>query len=304
MEELLKKKGFPTKPGVIRRMLQTFPNQVNLAEARGDIELARDMYHQADALPSFETAKHFQAEYFELNGPLFPGSALITAYRGLSSFVIKPHADTNERNRVLAFNAAVCEAGRDSDGMLIVHRHVIPFKLWVDPDRPERMFMLMPKLSSTLEPIPKLTPELITLCWDNLSSALRCVHEFGFAHGDIKPANIGVREGRPGELVLLDLGSIQRFGLRAIATEPYVPEDLPTPHGFIEATQCLDWWMLAVTICEKGCGLAVGEGAALGRRAPPRRSILGMCTGHQGLIRTAADLLLELIKCEDDVALE
>ena len=307
VEDLLKRKGIETTPGVFRRMLQTFPNQVDLAEARDDPELAIDAYYQTEALPSFNTELHFKADGFQLNGHLFPGSSLVTAYRGATSFVVKSHPHTHERERVLIFSAAVRISSHNSVdcyGILTVHQHVIPFKIWVDQDRPERMFMIMPKLPSTLEPIARLSPELIVVCWKNIGSALRFVHGLGFSHGDVKPANIGVREGLPEEFVLLDLGSMQRFGLRAYATEPYVPKDLPrSPTGFITATECLDWWMLAMTICEKGCDMEVGVGGARGRSAPPRGNILKMCSGHQGSSQIASELLLELSNCKDDVAL-
>ena len=313
VEELLRRGSVETRSGVIRRMLETFPQQVTLAESRNDSELALTTYYNTAALPSLVTEHHFKADGFQLNGPLFTGSPLITAYRGLSSFVVKAHANVNERERVLIFNAAVRTSSHsvDESGMLIVHRNVIPFKLWCDDARPERTFMIMPKMSSTLEPIESLSPELVSLCWENLSGALHCVHGLGFSHGDVKPANIGVREGsRPGgaQLVLMDLGSIQRFGLRAIATEPYVPEDLPRPMGsFLQASKCLDWWMLAVTICEKGFKMSVGVGGARSRSAAPRRHILETLLRHQGelsLTALGAGLLEVLVKCEDDVALQ
>jgi serine/threonine protein kinase len=46
--------------------------------------------------------------------------------------------------------------------------------------------------------------------WENVSAALTDLHRLGFAHGDIKPANLGFDAG--GAFFLIDLDSAARFG--------------------------------------------------------------------------------------------
>lgn len=282
-------------------MLNDFPQQVSLAQERGDADLARDVYMRAEQLPSYVTDKHFRLEGFQLNGPLFPGSTIVTAYRGLSVFVVKMHKN-GELERVANFLAeAETSSTLANEDMVIVHSHVIPFKLWVDPVRPGRGFMVMPKLCSTLEPIMQLSREHTHLLWNQLSSALRCLHSLGFVHGDVKPANIGLQAalGLSSSFVLIDLGSIQRFGMRVSATAPYIPSDFKRKEDPLLASTSVDWWMFSVTLAEKGCRIcmSVGEGA-WGASAPPRSAILShleRAGNLPGGVRQ--ELLTELERC-------
>lgn len=257
-------------------MMTDFPGQVSLAQERGDADLARDVYERAEQLPSYVTDQHFRVEGYQLNGPLFPGSTLVTAYRGLSVFIVKMHKN-GELERVKNFREVAKPSALTQEDMLVVHSHVIPFKLWVDPVRPDRGFMVMPKLCSTLEPIMQLSEEHTYLLWDHLSSALRCLHNLGFVHGDVKPANIGLQAawGLSPSFVLIDLGSIQRFGMRVLATPPYIPSDFKHKDDRLLATTSVDWWMFTVTLAEKGCRspMRVGEGA-WGGSAPPQTVVL------------------------------
>ena len=219
--------SFGNKKSVIRRMRIDFSNQVTLALLTGDAELARDTYFRAEAMPSHATIKHFELDGYKFGGQIYPGSSLVFAYRGLSSFVVKM-LKNGEKARVAAFQHDLMLKGRDDDcisssntDLLLVHQHIVPFKLWEDPNASDRIFMVMPWLQNTLEPMRELATDHASLLISQLASALRFLHGIEFAHCDVKPRNICINGGPPvASFVLIDLGSIQRFGSRVLSTLP------------------------------------------------------------------------------------
>ena len=100
----------------------------------------------------------------------------------------------------------------------------------------------------------------IAMLWEHLSAALTGLHELGFAHGDVKPANVCV-DGN-GNFFLIDLDSAARFGSATQTTTEYLPID---ERGVrVLASARADWWALAMTFAEKACGAAslpLGRGA-------------------------------------------
>ena len=94
-----------------------------------------------------------------------------------------------------------------------------------------------------------------------LTVALRYLHRLNLAHGDMKPSNIGVSHSL--DFVMIDLGSVSKFGDRTSSTPAYIPRDKHTPD--LRSSADLDWWMLSVTMAEKCCGehgLDIGTGAS------------------------------------------
>ena len=125
----------------------------------------------------------------------------------------------------------------------------------------------MPKLETTLEPIPFLNSGEISKCWTDICSALDFLHSNGFAYMDVKPSNICI-DGD--SFVLIDVGSVVEFGKRTSSTEVYFPSDyLERSRGNTLA----DWWMLATTLAEKVDMrlLPSGEVSAMEER-PKRRT--------------------------------
>lgn len=105
IEDLLPPKS---DKAVIRRMLAEYTQQVLLAQQRGDRQLALDIYYRVNAQPAYFTEKVFRADGYQLNGPLPEFSAFTLGYRGLQSFVIKPHPNDSHTIHKLA--------GRGRDG--------------------------------------------------------------------------------------------------------------------------------------------------------------------------------------------
>jgi serine/threonine protein kinase len=112
--------------------------------------------------------------------------------------------------------------------------------------------MLMPRYLDVFERCPHLDGLGLRRLWAQMKVALDAIHAKGFAHMDIKPANICMREG--GDFILIDLGSVQRFGIKTHSTPSYVPKDLWADCRVpVIASSAIDWWMLAVCIAEKAC---------------------------------------------------
>lgn len=75
--------------------------------------------------------------------------------------------------------------------------------------------------------------------WEQMKDALHCFHGRGYAHMDVKPANILITAN--GDFLLADLGSLTTFGNRSESTKAYVPVDLWDGRALI-ASASVDWW--------------------------------------------------------------
>jgi len=228
------------------------------AVANGSVEIARDAYEMAAVLPSLTTVQRFLAQGVMINGPLFEGSPLTLAYKGTQVFVLKP-LDKAEARRIDAFELKL--------GKLSLP-HVVPFSLHTSEHKQaegeagqSKRFMLMPKYSSSLEPMARLAEESDGLrLLAHMEEALTGIHALGFCHMDVKPSNICIAEG--GEFILIDLGSVCCMGQESSSTAAYIPSDLGAAHA--HPGRGTDWWMLAMSLAEKCCGdncISVGSGA-------------------------------------------
>lgn len=240
-------------PGVILRAQQRYTNRVILCLMTSNAHLAWEVYQDTLMLPSTTTRDLLlKRDGIRLGGPLFEGSALTQAYRGTQAYVLKGLDNREAANAryVLALSAV------EPSGWF---RHVTTFDLLMgghDVTSPTgavdvsgRSFMLMPKYFGTLEEIPALEPQNVSRLWEQLSAALDDLHAKGLAFMDVKPANIAFTER--GDFYLIDVGSAAPFGFATNATMAYIPTDVAPRR--LAAHPRLDWWMLAVTLCQKGC---------------------------------------------------
>ena len=88
-------------------------------------------------------------------------------------------------------------------------QRLLEVRLDDDPPSLVMEYVEGPTLSSVIAdggPLPARDAVLFGL---QLASALSFVHGQGFAHCDVKPSNVAVRDGRP---VLLDLGIVRQLG--------------------------------------------------------------------------------------------
>ena len=245
--------------------------QAQLAEQSGDRQLAEDTFMLARSLPSVSTEMHIKADGYHMNGQLYPGSDLVICYKDCAPYVLKPLTE-REAQRVQSLTAAA--------GGRVHHPGVVPFELlWENLDK-KKYFMIMPQLPATLELMPPLNEAQASELWVNMCAALQYLHELGFAHCDVKPANICARVLQPlcdacsaasSRFVLIDLGSAQCFGEATQSTPPYIPHDFIGGARQTCSSKELDWWMLGMTLAEPCCGkgvLCVGSGrTSLSRRA-------------------------------------
>ena len=216
---------------------------------------AARVYWDAEQLPSTTTLHTFELDGFRVNGPLHEGSELTICYRGAISYVVKGVFATDAL-RLVELRGALAQAATAGAR---APRHVAPFELRTSPAG--RIYVVMPRYIDTFERMPPLNDaESIVMLWENVSAALSDLHGLGFAHGDVKPANLGVDAG--GAYFLIDLDSAARFGLATQTTTEYLPVD---ERGVrVVASARADWWALAMTLAEKACGAAglpLGHGA-------------------------------------------
>ena len=242
---------------VVRRAYTRYGGVVAGALAgAGRPQAAADVYAMAASLPSLTTEADFRLAGLHVNGLLFEGGALVRCFREREEFVLKP-LDARENCRALALHEALTAARAPIPGLAAFELH----------PRGDKLFMLMPHYGASLEHLPALSGESTRVLWESIGGALRGLHALGFAHMDVKPANICLA-GAQG-FVLVDLGSVAPFGEATATTAPYVAADFPG--AMRRSSARADWWQLAMTLAEKACG---GHCLDVGARAPPAMAAL------------------------------
>ena len=214
-----------------------------------------DVYAMAACLPSTTTDTEFRLRGLHVNGLLYEGGALVSCFRGRKEFILKP-LDAREKKRALALHEALTTASAPVAGLTAFELH----------PRGDKFFMLMPRYGASLEHLAALDTEDALLLWQSVGGALRGLHTLGFAHMDVKPANICLAAR---EFVLVDLGSVARFGEATATTPPYVAADFPG--AMRRSSARADWWQFAMTLAEKACG---GHCLDVRARAPPAMAAL------------------------------
>ena len=243
--------------GALRRARIKCGNSILLAIQERNASLAVEAYELAARQPSTSTEVQLATAGYKLNGPLFEMSELTICYKGEHVHLLKC-LDPKEAARVAIFSEAC--AGEVLPG-------ITPFEVVDSPGH--KHVMIMPKFSTALEPLPYLSEEGTMKLWSTVQIALDTLHSLGFAHMDIKPANICLNEAS--EAFLIDLGSISRFGEVSASTVAYIPHDF----GNRRASASLDWWMLAMTLAEKACGRDHGLQVGMGARSASKAELLG-----------------------------
>ena len=235
---------------IFRRAIMRYATEIVVACHEGSTAAAVDIYERTAALPFTATAAEFSSRGIIVNGALWEGSTLTICYRSNQMFVLKPLTEL-ERDRARAFLQAL-------DGHSLPH--VSQFEL-PEPTSHNKCFMLMPRFLDVLERCPALDADATLLLWQQMRTALSAIHGLGFAHMDVKPANICQTES--GDFVLIDFGSIARVGGCTQSTPSYLPRELigRNTHSVTSATS-VDWWMLALTLGEKCCDPPLEIGGA------------------------------------------
>lgn len=245
MRELLLSSGMAEKDideRVFHHLLRRYGSTLHVALLDNEPAVAKDLYDTCLLLPQTSTDQQLSSELgLKVNGPLYPGSTLTIVYKDEDMMLLKG-LDADELRRAEALQAML--SGKTWP------EHITTFDL---VKVREKVFMVMPMYSGTLEPIPYLSLTGTERAATQLIAALSSLHDLGVAHCDVKPANICLT-GKGLQFVLIDLGSVAKFGERTKSTPAYIP--LGMDKQPMRASAALDWWMLAVTLAEKGCGQA------------------------------------------------
>jgi serine/threonine protein kinase len=231
---------------VIDRVIKRFAPRVQLAVAGMDPELAYDIYDEAHRLPATYTELELNTDFgYQINGNLIrDNDNLVICFKDTTPYILKI-LTTKEYKAMLQIK-----------DRLPPHNHIIQITELVQVKH-GKQFAIMPILPTTLEGLLKFTPTTALRFWNQMASALEAFHKIGFAHNDVKPANICL--GPTGDFVLIDLGSVAKFGAQVASTTAYHPKVAKDSKlRFNIASASLDWWMLAAVLTEKACGLEWG----------------------------------------------
>lgn len=232
-------------------MMRHYAAAVNNALIARDAELLSVLYEEAELLPYTQTAKELSAvgTGYVLDGLLINGNdSLNICFKDGVPYVLKV-LNASEYDRVNAWKAAASES-RESCRNIVLFDAVNVNK---------KYFIFMPMYPITLESLPVMDTKVLHRFYRQMCDALSCFHRLGFAHMDFKPANILITGD--GDFILADLGSVIRMGQRSESTQAYIPREMwDRGRSSPIASATVDWWMVAVTVCEKACGYKAGSG--------------------------------------------
>ena len=224
---------------------------VNNALIVRDAGLLSVLYDEAELLPYTETAKELSTvgTGYVLDGLLINGNdSLNICFKDGVPYVLKV-LNASEYDRVNAWKEATSESREPCS-------HIVSFDA-VHVNK--KYFIFMPMYPITLESLPVMDTKVLNRFYRQMHDALCFFHQLEFAHMDFKPANILITGD--GDFILADLGSVIRMGQRSESTQAYIPRELQDRERSSPiASATVDWWMVAVTVCEKACGYKAGSG--------------------------------------------
>lgn len=102
-----------------------------------------------------------------------------------------------------------CSSQESLQEQLPVKRTHVPIIL--EKHEGTRDYFITPLYPITLDTYPSLEEASSQWLWDELSQALKSLHNFGYAYMDIKAANIC--STTKGKFILIDLDSVVKFNL-------------------------------------------------------------------------------------------
>jgi serine/threonine protein kinase len=232
--------GVTPVKSILQRMKTRFSSKVLLAIQEQDPDLARDAYETTELLPKTETIQNLSTHNVVVDGFLIAGNDSLTVCfdNGIPSILKVLSSAEHERMGLITE---------------ISHPSIISFRII---EARGRTFCIMPLLPITLEQFCGINELIALKLLQQMREALAYLHSKNLAHMDIKPANICINHS--GDFILIDLGSLQRFGAKSSSTLAFLPHQMnPNP-----AKADTDWWMLAMTLYDRiqpfGKGVGVG----------------------------------------------
>ncbi|MDO9333394.1 MAG: serine/threonine-protein kinase [Dehalococcoidales bacterium] len=278
---------------VMLRIERDFTNRVLLAVDNQDPDAALRLYDEVKELPSTTTVAQLRVEGFAPVGALYGTT--------ISSCIT---SDGEEKVIKILESREAVKYQEVADGLKFFDdaHHLVPFQLYAR--RSGALLAIMPMFPHTAEVLPlQGNLRLISRMILDISTAIKTMHSQHFAHMDIKPSNVFVRQGR---FYLGDFGSATEFNERAMETTlPFIPVDLECEDagqdhaskrrhtsGGWKADATHDWWMFAATIADKLFDLKLK-----GPRAPTCSDLLSLLQRHNtdAQIRGFVETLVPLI---------
>jgi hypothetical protein len=237
--------GLSIKERVVFDCSRFLPSSFSTVIGMEDDEQALRLYNMVNSLPHTITKAEFRRMGYSLADPPFPfpGRAIFKVFRGSQALLGKA-LSTTEYARAIAFKQA-CEAYASTNGGGVAAPHVMTFSVVVVHENP---FMLMQQFICVVSDLPPLPASDTEKLFRQIMEALTWIHTRGFAHSDVKRANIGVNAA--GNFFLIDLQSLVPFGHRTEATTGCVPYDQYVSDLHVRGSVELDHWMLATMIWE------------------------------------------------------
>lgn len=277
MRKLLEAAGLThINDAVLRRAECLFSSRIISALLQQNPMSARDIYFDAENMPSTTTKVVLSGSNIRLNGELFGGNSnLLLCFEKTVPHVLK-FVDREEMERLTPI--------RNN----LNHPNIVQFKFVSDKH------IIMPLHPTTLEHMEYLDQDEAHLLWQNLEPALVHLHSNRLAHMDVKSSNILI--SCQGSFILGDLGSVAIFGNKSASTQPYVPLDMQKTPCILTASAGVDWWMLAMVFAEKVARLQLGGT----KREPDRSSLKGILSKHVHM-PTIWQHLKEKISATEDV---
>lgn len=199
------------------------------------LDAARGWYRKVENMPKANTKLQFQKSGWTFAEMSARGEGYSCCFRDGRPYLARP-ATLEEVTRVGALLKSVSKSSYQ------LNEHIVPIIL--EKHEGTRHYFISPLYPITLDTYPSLEEASSQRLWSELSQALKSLHQFGYAHMDIKAANICVTT--EGKFILIDLGSVAKFHTVTETTEGVLPVGLTVN----TADPSVDWWMLAAVVSE------------------------------------------------------
>lgn len=177
--------------------------------------------------------------------------------------LIRPHQVDHPRGQ-----AAIA---REAEALAAVRHPGFP-RIWGDARHADVPHLVLeyvdgPDLDDVLAEEGARGSEDIVQLGIHIGSALRSLHTAGFAHLDLKPDNLAVRDARP---VVLDLGSARRLGRTQPAGSPIGSAGYASPEleAGADISSAMDIYGLGVLLAEAALDERVFDSAGSPDRRP------------------------------------
>lgn len=253
LEDIFNSFNFKYKDFVLDRMRRNFTSFVAIILQEKNEKFAIETYRYAELLPGTSTCNTIK----DINGYFIDDSSeynglIMNCYKNSYAYtlkILKPW----EYNRFVDLKNSI-PFNTIKENLSFFHQHIVPFHLiTVEHKMDFNQYLIMPRYSATLTGQLKSIniPIVLERFWNQISSALKFLHSYGFAYMDIKPSNICTTEN--GNYILIDIGSVSRFNNTTSSNPYYLPEEISaivSLIGQIKSSPNIDWWMMAMLLME------------------------------------------------------